>query len=52
MVYLFMPFLMTLDDLEGHSPDEDLLNTIQRTFVRQFARFQMTRRIAQSLGDS
>ena len=34
MAYLFVPFSMTLDDLEGHSP-----NAIRRTFVQHLALF-------------
>jgi len=34
MAYLFVPFPMTLDDLEGHSP-----NAIRRTFVLHLALF-------------
>ena len=34
MAYLFVPFPMTLDDLEGHSP-----NAIRRTFVQHLALF-------------
>jgi len=54
MTYLFVPFPMTLDDLESHSRDAGLIkcNTIRRTFVRHLARFSLTRRVARSLGDS
>jgi len=31
---------------------QDLLNAIRRTYVRHFARFQLARRVARSLGDS
>ena len=34
-----MPFPMTLDDLEGHSPNAGLSNAIRRTFMRHLARF-------------
>jgi len=34
MAYLFVPFPMTLDDLEGHLP-----NAIRRTFVQHLALF-------------
>jgi len=47
MAYQFVPFPMTLNDLEGHSPV-----AIRRTFVRYFSRFQLTRSLARSLGDS
>jgi len=47
MAYQFVPFPMTLNDLEGHSPV-----AIRRTFVRHFSRFQLTRSLARSLGDS
>ena len=33
------PFPMTLDDLEGHSPNAGFINTIRRTFVRHLAWF-------------
>ena len=36
MTYLFMPFPMTLDDLEGLM--QDLSNATRRTFVRHLAR--------------
>ena len=39
MTYLFVSFPMTLDDLEGHSRDQDLSNAIRRRFVRHLARF-------------
>ena len=40
MAYIFVPFPMTLDDLEGHSGlMQDLSNAVRRTFVRQLARF-------------
>jgi len=39
MAYLFVPFPMTLDDLEGHSPMQDLSCAIPRTFVRHLAGF-------------
>jgi len=32
--YLFVPFPVTLDDPEGHSPNAGLINAIRRTFVR------------------
>jgi len=51
MAYRFVPISMTLDDLEGHSLVQDLSNAIHRTFVRHFARFQLTLRDARSLGD-
>ena len=83
MAYLFVPFPVTLDDLEGHSHNAGLIKcnstnifatlshrptvTLQlhnfdlfRTYrtssfctvVWQLARFQLTQRIALSLGDS
>ena len=54
MAYPFVPFPVTLDDLESHSRDAGLIkcNTIRRTFVRHLARFSPTRRVARSLGDS
>jgi len=42
MAYLVVPFPMTLDDPEGHSPNPGLRpisNAIRRTFVRHLARF-------------
>ena len=46
-------FPMTLDDLEGHSPvAEHIRNATRLTFMRHFARFQLTWRIAGSLSDS
>ena len=50
IAYLFVSFLMTLENSEGHS--QDLSNAIRRTFVRHSARFQLTRRVARSLCDS
>jgi len=50
IAYLFVSFLMTLENTEGHL--QDLSNAIRRTFVRHSARFQLTRRVARSLGDS
>ena len=50
IAYLFVSFLMTLENIEGHS--QDLSNAIRRTFVRHSARFQLTRRVARSLCDS
>jgi len=38
MAYLFVPFPMTLDDLEGYSPNAYLSNVIRRTFVLHLAR--------------
>jgi len=31
---LFVPFSMTLENLEGHSPNAGLINAIRQTFVR------------------
>jgi len=36
IAYLFVPFPMTLDDIEGHSRNAGLSNANRRTFVRQF----------------
>jgi len=43
---------MTSGDLEGHSPVAGLIKYNCRTFVRYFLRFQLTRRVARSLGNS
>jgi len=53
MAYPFVQFLMTLNDLEGHSPVAGLISHNNwRIFVRHFARFQVARRVARSIGDS
>jgi len=52
MTYRFVPFSKTSDGLEGHSPVAGLINGIRRTSVRHLTRFQLTRRVARSLGDS
>jgi len=53
MAYLFVPFPTTLNDLEGHLPNAGLnecnSTNICATFI---ARFQLTRRVARSVGDS
>ena len=48
MVYRFVPSTMTLDDLKVICQLQDLSNAIQRTYVRHFARFQVTRRVDDS----
>ena len=48
----WLPFAMTLNDLECHPADVRLTNGINRTFVQHCARFQLTQRVALSLGDS
>jgi len=48
MAYLFVPFPMTLNDLEGYLPNAGL-NECNST---NCARFQLTRRVARSVGDS
>jgi len=50
IAYRFVPFPITFNDLEGHSPVA--WNAHRGTFVQHFARFQLTRRVARSLGDS
>jgi len=50
MAYLFVPFPMTLDDFEGHSPNAGLIKC-NSTHICATFRF-MTRRVARSLGDS
>jgi len=53
MAYQFVPYPMTLDDFEGHSPVARLINyNNRRIFVRHFALFQVAWRVARSLGDS
>jgi len=52
MIYVFVPFPMTLDDHEGHWCNTGLIKCNRPTFVRYFAWFQLTRRVARSLGDS
>jgi len=53
MTYLFVPFPMTLNDLESHSPVAGHISYNNRQiFVRHDARFQVARRVARSLGDS
>ena len=37
-----VPFVMTLNDLEGHSPVARFSNGIRGKFVQYFARFQLT----------
>ena len=41
MVYRFVPFPMTLNDLEGYSPKR-LFKCNSQTFVQHFARFQLS----------
>ena len=52
VAYRLVPFAVALDDLEGHSPVTGFIKAIRRTFVRRFAWFQLTWRVARSLGDS
>ena len=42
MAYRIAPVLVTLDDLEGHSPVAGLFNAIHRTSVQHFSRVQLT----------
>jgi len=49
MAYRFVPSPMTLKVIRVL---QELSGAIQRTFVRHFALFQLTRRVARSLGDS
>ena len=42
MAYRMASMLVTLNDLEGHSPIAGLLSAIYRTFVQHFTRFQLT----------
>ena len=41
MAYRMSPVLVTLNDLEGHSPVAGA-SAIHRTFVQHFTRFQLT----------
>jgi len=52
IAYIFVQFPVTLDDLDGRSPVAGSSNAIRRTFMRHFARFQLTQCVARSLGDS
>ena len=53
MAYRFGIFPVTLNDVEHHSPVSGFINyNNRRIFVRHFARFQVARRVARSLGDS
>ena len=53
MAYRFVLFSMIPYDLKSHSHVAGLnKNAVRRTCMRHFARFQLTRRIARSLGDS
>ena len=51
MAYLFVPFPMTLDDIEGHSPNAGLIKCNSTNICATF-RMVSTRRVARSLGDS
>jgi len=50
--YRFMPFPVTLDDPEGHSPAAWFSKCNSTNTCATFARFLLTRRVARSLGDS
>ena len=42
VAYRMAAVLVTLNDLEGHSPVAGLSSAIRRTFVQHFTRFQLT----------
>jgi len=42
MVYKMAATVVTLIDLEGHSPVPGFSNAIHRTFVKHFTPFQLT----------
>jgi len=53
IAYLFVTFLMTLDDLEGHSPNAELITCNSTNICATFNTVLTdTRRVARSLGDS
>jgi len=43
VAYLIVLFLMTSNDLEGHSPAAGLLHASRRTIEQQFTKFQLAR---------
>jgi len=51
MAYLFVPFPMTSDDLEGHSPN-DLMKCNLKSIGAKFSTVLTDMDVAQSLGDS
>ena len=46
MAYLFVPFPLTLDDLEGHSPNAGVMKSNSTNKCATLARFQLSRRVA------
>ena len=42
MAYQMAATIVTVNDLEGHSPVAGLFNAIRRTLVQHFASFQLT----------
>jgi len=52
MVYQIASILMTLSDLQGHSPTASFSNGIIRTAVQQLTRFLLTLHVARFLCNS